>query len=118
MRKVTLGLANSLDNYIARKDGGYDWLCWNDEVAEMNAKFMKTIDTLLVGRKTYEVMLAAGQTSYPGKKNYVFSRSRKNVAKLTNALASRKRPDKKVQIISSDAVAFIRKLKGEKGKGI
>ena len=39
MRKVTLGLANSLDNYIARKDGGFDWLHWSDEVAEISAKF-------------------------------------------------------------------------------
>ena len=43
MRKVTLGLANSLDNYIARKDGGFDWIHWGKEVAEISAKFMKTI---------------------------------------------------------------------------
>ena len=72
MRKVTLGLANSLDNYIARKDGGYDWLHWSKEVAEISAKFMKTIDTLLIGRKTYEVMIAAGQTSYPGSEELCF----------------------------------------------
>jgi len=47
MRKVTLGLANSLDNYIARKDGGYDWLHWSKEVAEISARFMKTVDTLM-----------------------------------------------------------------------
>ena len=76
MRKLTLGLANSLDNYIARKDGGFDWLHWSKEVAEISAKFMKTVDALLIGRKTFEVMLASGQTSYPGAKNYVFSRSK------------------------------------------
>ena len=77
MRKVTLGLANSLDNYIARKDGGFDWIHWSDEVAEISAKFMKTVDALLIGRKTYDGMLAYGQTSYPGAKNYVFSHSKK-----------------------------------------
>jgi dihydrofolate reductase len=118
MRKVTLGLANSLDNYIARKDGGYDWLHWNDEVAEISAKFMKTIDTLLIGRKTYEVMLAAGQTSYPGAKNFVFTRSKKKVAELTRALGARKKPDKNVQVVSGDAGPFVKKLKQQKGKGI
>jgi dihydrofolate reductase len=118
MRKVTLGLANSLDNYIARKDGAYDWLHWNDEVAEISAKFMKTVDALLIGRKTYEVMLAAGQTSYPGAKNYVFTRSKKKVAALTKALEARKKPDKNVEVVSSDAVAFVKKLKRQKGKGI
>ena len=119
MRKVTLGLANSLDNYIARKDGGYDWLHWSKEVAEISAKFMKTIDTLLIGRKTFEVMLAAGQPSYPGAKNYVFTRSKKRVAELTKALGAHKRPDKNVQLVSEDAADFVQKLKlQQKGKGI
>ena len=118
MRKITLGLANSVDNYIAREDGGYDWIHWGEEVAKLSARFMKTIDTLLIGRKAYEVMLAAGQTSYPGAKNYVFTRSKKKGAQLTRALGARKRPDKNVEVISGDAAAFVKKLKQEKGKGI
>src|SRR5881397_182131 len=105
MRKVTLGLANSLDNYIARKDGGYDWIHWSKEVAEISAKFMKTVDALLIGRRTYEVMLESGQTSYPGAKNYVFTRAKK-------------KPDKNVEIVSEDAAEFVDKLKRRKGKGI
>jgi dihydrofolate reductase len=117
MRKVSLGLANSLDNYIARKDGGFDWLHWSKEVAEISAKFMKTVDALLIGRKTYEVMLANGQTSYPGAKNYVFTRAKKNSAALKKKLATRK-PDKNVEIITEDAAKFVKKLKSKKGKGI
>jgi dihydrofolate reductase len=79
MRKVTLGLANSLDNFIAREDGGSDWLHWTNEVAEISAKFMKTVDVLLMGRKTYEVLLASGSASYPGATNYVFTRSAKKL---------------------------------------
>lgn len=33
MRKVTFGGANSLDNFIARKDDAVDWLMWTKEVA-------------------------------------------------------------------------------------
>ena len=117
MRKVTLGLANSLDNYIARKDGGYDWLHWSKEVAEISAKFMKTVDALLIGRKTYEAMLGYGQTSYPGAKNYVFTRSKGKSAALKKKLAIKK-PDKNVEIASGDATQFVRKLKRQKGKGI
>ena len=114
MRKVTLGLANSLDNYIAREDGGSDWLHWTNEVAEISVKFMKTVDALVMGRKTYEVMLAAGEMSYPGAANYVFTRSAKKAAAL------RKRVGKKtnVQIVSDDAAAFVGQLKSTKGKGI
>lgn len=114
MRKVTLGLATSLDNFIARTDGGSDWLHWSNEVAEISARFMKTIDVLVMGRKTYEVMLAAGETSYPGATNYVFTRAAKKAAAL------RKRVGKKanVQIVSDDAATFVGQLKSTTGKGI
>lgn len=118
MRKVTLGLANSLDNYIARKDGGSDWLHWSKEVADISAKFMKTVDAILIGRKTYEVMLAFGQTSYPGAKNYVFTRSEKKSAALRKKLAAKKGLGKGVEIVEADATAFVKKLKRAKGKGI
>jgi dihydrofolate reductase len=70
MRKVTFGGANSLDNYIARKDGAVDWLLWGEEAEAFMKEFWKTIDTVLWGRKTYEVALHGGGTaSYPGVKN-------------------------------------------------
>ena len=118
MRKVTLGLANSLDNYIARKDGGFDWLHWSKEVAEISAKFMKTVDALLIGRKTYDAMMASGQTSYPGAKNYVFSRSKKKREALKKRLAAKKKPDRNVEIVTEDAAKFVSELKKRKGKGI
>lgn len=106
MRKVTFGVANSLDNFIARKDHAVDWLVWDDEVAAITAEFWKTIDTVVMGRKTYEVMLKSGTTSYPGVKNYVFSRTLKEI------------PDEKVEIIETEASAFVRDLKTVEGKGI
>jgi dihydrofolate reductase len=106
MRKVTFGVANSLDNFIARKDHAVDWLVWDDEVAAITAEFWKTIDTVVMGRKTYEVMLKSGTTFYPGVKNYVFSRTLKES------------PDEKVEIIRKDAAEFIRDLKALEGKGI
>jgi dihydrofolate reductase len=106
MRKVTFGVANSLDNFIARKDHAVDWLLWNKEVAAITADFWKTIDTVVMGRKTYEVALKSGMTSYPGVKNYVFSRTMKG------------RPDEGTEIVSEDAAKFVRKLRRQKGKGI
>lgn len=108
MRKVTFGGAPSLDNYFAREDGGVDWLMWSDEAAEIMGDYWKTIDTVVMGRKTYEAALemTKGKSNpYPGIKSYVFSRT----------LKPRKRP---VEIISSDAVAFVRKLKKQAGKDI
>jgi dihydrofolate reductase len=106
MRKVTFGGANSLDNYFARKDDAVDWLLWGDEVRSITATFWKTVDTVVMGRRTYEVALRFGTTSYPGVKNYVFSRTLKASV------------DQKVEIISEDAAQFVRKLKNQEGKDI
>lgn len=108
MRKVTFGGAPSLDNYFAREDGGVDWLMWSDEASELMGDYWKTIDTVVMGRKTYEAALemTKGKSNpYPGIKSYVFSRT----------LKPRKKP---VEIISSDAVEFVRKLKERAGKDI
>jgi dihydrofolate reductase len=106
MRKVTFGGANSLDDYFARKDDAVDWLLWGKEVSSITANFWKTIDTVVMGRRTYEVALRSGTTSYPGVRNYVFSRTLK------------KSPDKKVEIVAADAAEFVRKLKNQEGKDI
>jgi len=109
MRKVTFGGASSFDNHFARKDHSVDWLMWSDEAASMMTDYWKTIDTILMGRKTYEVGLkmSKGKSNpYPGIKSYVFSRTLK--------------PGKQsgVEIIQKDAVAFVRDLKGQEGKDI
>src|SRR5262249_45573347 len=108
MRKVTFGGANSLDNYLARTDHAVDWLLWSDEAAAVMADFWKTIDTVLMGRKTYEVALRHGKGGggYPGVTTYVFTRTLKEG------------PDKSVTIISGDAAEFVRDLKQQAGKDI
>ena len=108
MRKVAFGVASSLDNYIARKDGTIDWILRGEEAASVMADFWKTVDTVVIGRKTYEPVLKSGAPfpTLPGVKNYVLSRTLKEVS------------DKNVEIIREDAVEFVRKLKTEEGKGI
>lgn len=108
VRKVTFGGANSLDNYLARKDQAVDWLLWGDEAASVMADYWKTIDTVLMGRKTFEVARrhSRGKAPYPSMQTYVFSRTLKED------------PDGIAQIISGDAGGFVRHLKNERGKDI
>ena len=106
MRRVTFGGAISLDNFIARKNDEVDWIMWNKEVSAIMKAFWQTIDTVVMGRKTYEVTAKSGSGAYPGVKNFVFSRTLKNCN------------DKRIEIVSEDASDFIRKLKNGSGKGI
>jgi dihydrofolate reductase len=106
MRKVTFGGASSLDNFIARKDDAVDWLLWNEEVSEITQSFWESIDTVVMGRRTYEVSARSGTGAYPGVKNYVFSRTIKESS------------DRTLTFVSEDAAAFVKRLKNEEGKGI
>jgi dihydrofolate reductase len=108
MRKVTFGGANSLDNYLARTDHAVDWLLWGKEAAAVMADYWKTIDTVLMGRKTYEVAARSGRGSggYPGVTTYVFSRT------LPEGAGGG------VTVIRQDAAGFVRDLKEQDGKDI
>ena len=75
-RKVIVHIGTSADGYIARPDGDLDWLTSRPAPAGfygMNA-FMKTIDTMLVGRKTYEMSLRLGAKFDSTSRTIVFSR--------------------------------------------
>jgi len=75
MRKVVLGLGISLDGYIARPDGTVDFLFMPKDYS--TGTFFATIDTALMGRKTYEVALkmGGGEFGSSSMKSYVFSHS-------------------------------------------
>src|SRR5438105_1851473 len=74
MRKVVLGLGISLDGYIARPDGAVDFLFMPKDYSM--GPFFATIDTALMGRKTYDAALKMGGGFGDSKmKNYVFSRT-------------------------------------------
>ena len=62
--RVTIHMAASLDGFIARKDGGVDWLETLDEFADGDTMdpgfveaFLKTIDCYVMGSRTYETAL-------------------------------------------------------------
>jgi dihydrofolate reductase len=108
MRKVIFGGANSLDNFLARPDGAVDWLMWNDEAAAVTMKMWKTIDTMLMGRKTFEVARRMGgpedASAFAAVKSYVFSRTL---------------PDEPgVNIVREDVADFVARLKQQPGKDI
>jgi len=78
--KVSVYIATSLDGFIARKDGSVDWL--NEANAAVPKgedcgfqAFMDSVDTLIMGRKTYEQVLSFGQWPYGKTPVVVLSRN-------------------------------------------
>ena len=109
MRTVTYGGACSLDGFIVGPDGALDWLRHSPAVGEIMSEYFKTIDTMLMGRKTWEFAAqhagGGGDATY-GIRTYVFSRTLKAI------------DHPGVTLVSEDAGTFTRTLKRQKGKGI
>jgi dihydrofolate reductase len=81
MRKIILFIASSLDGYIARENGDIDWL--PETGSSGYDDFIKSVDTVVMGKKTYDQVLTFGDYPYKDKKSYVFTRS-KNPSKDEN----------------------------------
>jgi dihydrofolate reductase len=110
VRKITFGGAISLDHYLARPDGAVDWILFGDEAGKVMAEYWVKVDTILMGRKTYEVANRMGQGEFDyggGIKTYVFSRTLRSPSGSSN-----------LEIISDNVVDFVRRLKGAPGKEI
>jgi len=53
-RRIRYSVAMSLDGFIADRDGGYDWII--DEPGIDFGAYLAKIDTLIMGRGTYETL--------------------------------------------------------------
>jgi len=74
---IKLFIASSLDGYIARKNGSIDWLesLKNpDNLDHGYGEFINNIDTIIMGRKSYEKIISFGiDWPYPDCKSYIIT---------------------------------------------
>lgn len=74
MNYVTLQLALTLDGYIARKDGSVDFLDdINSSFKDEFDTFINSVNTIIMGRGTYEKMLEFGEIPFQDKQIYVLT---------------------------------------------
>ena len=74
--KTSVFIATSLDGFIARPDGGLDWLGDPPEDGAEDyghKKFMDTVDVLVMGRNTYEKVLTFSEWPYGSEPVVVLS---------------------------------------------
>ncbi len=107
MRKLIYYVAVSLDGYIAEPDGSFAKFVWDDEVVKDFFDSYNWFDTVIMGRKTYEVALNQDIVNpYPNLKTVVFSRTHKES------------PDQNVQILNGEVLETVDALKEQEGKPI
>lgn len=107
-RKIIAYIATSVDGYIARPDGGVDWLNRPQpkDGYGMDA-FVRSIDTVLWGRKTYDFAVKMGGVgAYGNVKHYAFSRQPPSD------------PLPEVEFVSEPIPEFVGKLRAREGKNV
>jgi dihydrofolate reductase len=105
MRRVRYRVAASLDGYIAGPAGEIDWIV-HDPAIDWVSLFAE-FDTVLLGRRTYELTRQPGAPAWPaGWRVYVFSRT----------LTAAQHPS--VTVVTADAGAAVAALRAEPGRDI
>ena len=76
MRKLIAYLATSVDGFIARPDGDVTWLDRPRPPDDYGMQaFLRSVDTVVMGRVTWEVGQKLGGAAVEGKRNIVLSRT-------------------------------------------
>jgi dihydrofolate reductase len=103
MRRVRYNVAASLDGFIAGPDGSFDWIP-NDPAVDFAALFA-TVDAVLLGRRSYELVQGQGGGGpWPnGSAVYVFS----------HTLRAEEHPG--VTVVDRDAGAAVAALRAAEG---
>lgn len=104
-KKIVVYIAASLDGYIARENGGIDWLeSVEGEGDNGYEAFYQTCDAVVMGKATYDhVLKLTPEFPYLGKKCYVFSRSAQG-------------KDQYVEFINESVALFLNNLSQETKK--
>jgi dihydrofolate reductase len=124
-RRLVYYVACTLDGFIARQDGSFDWCLFQGvHFPDLFERFPETFpthlrpalgitkgaqhfDTVLMGRKTYEIGLREGITNpYAPLRQYV----------ITGTMTES--PDRSVVLHKDRPVELVRRLKAETGKDI
>ena len=104
-KKLILYIAMSLDGYIARPDGNLDWLSSVERPGEDYgyADFVRTVDTVIMGRKTYDKVLSFGiPFPHSGRACYIITRQERA-------------PDGNVVFYSGPLTELVTQLKSQPG---
>lgn len=107
-RKICMFVATSLDGYIAKPDGDLAFLAMVEKEGEDYgyATFMETVDTVILGRKTYDKILSMmPELTYGDRDVYVYTRT--------------PRPDSgKIRFYTGGLTSLINDLRNREGKNI
>jgi dihydrofolate reductase len=116
MRKIIVSNYVTLDGFFAGSQGEIDWFVWDEEMAGYSKDLLTSMDTILFGRVTYELMAGYWPTASPPAEDPVIIDSMNNLPKVVFSKTLEKVAWKNARLVKGDIGDEISKLKQQSGK--
>lgn len=116
MRKIIVSNYVTLDGFIAGPNGEIDWFVWDEEIAKYSRELLYSIDTILFGRVTYELMASYWPTASPTTEDPVIIDAMNNLPKIVFSKTLEKVEWKNSRLAKGNISEEIPKLKQQPGK--
>lgn len=115
MRRVIVSNFVSLDGFFAGPSGEIDWFVWEDEMADYMKRLMTSLDTILFGRVTYDLMASYWPTAGPPAEDPVITDFMNRTRKIVFSRTLESVEWNNTRLVKDDVTHEVAKMKEEPG---
>ncbi len=116
MRKIIVSNYITLDGFFAGPGGEIDWFVWDDQMAQYSKDLLDSIDTILFGRVTYELMAGYWPTAAAGAEDAIITAAMNDLPKMVFSRTLDKADWKNTRLVKEMAKDQILEMKQQPGK--
>lgn len=116
MRKVIVSNYVTIDGFFAGPNGELDWFVWDDEMAKFSTDQLKTVDTILLGRVTYQLFADYWPTPSAYKENPIIAPMMNELPKIVFSSTLNRAEWNNSMVVKENIAEEISKLKKKPGK--
>ena len=118
MRKIIVSNYVTLDGFFAGPKGEIDWFVWDEEMANYSKGLLTSMDTILFGRVTYELMAGYWPTASPPAEDPVIIDAMNSLPKFVFSKTLEKVDWKNSTLVKGNIADEVAVLKQKPGKDI
>lgn len=118
MRKIIASEMVTLDSFYAGPNGEIDWFFWNEELAGYAIDLISSVDTLLFGRVTYELMASYWPSAAPPTEDPIIIDRMNNLPKIVFSKTLEKVEWKNTNLKKEIDAEEVLRMKKQPGKNI
>jgi len=116
MRRIIVSNYLTIDGFFAGPNGEIDWFVWDEETAEYSKELLGSIDTILFGRVTYELMASYWPVATPPTEDPVIIEAMNHLPKIVFSRTLEKVEWNNARLVKENIAEEVSKMKRQPGK--